>query len=69
MGLLKSTALEPVEGGFAPTCKGMTVNGVLLGQPIFINFDPVTVAWDDSRFPDGFIDANGNITPDDKPSP
>ena len=64
MGLLRSTALEPVEGGFTPAAKGLTVNGVLLGEPILLGISPITVAWDDSALPNGVIDADGNITPD-----
>ena len=64
MGLLRSTALEPVAGGFAPTCKGMTVNGVLLGEPILLGISPITFGWDDSALPSGEIDADGNVTPD-----
>lgn len=65
MGLLRSTALEPVEGGFAPTCKGMTVNGVLLGEPILLGISPIAFGWDDSALPSGVIDAEGNVTPDE----
>ena len=64
MGLLRSTALEPVPGGFAPAAKGLTVNGVLLGEPILVGISPITVGWDDSALPNGVIDAEGNVTPD-----
>ena len=64
MGLLRSTALVPVEGGFTPACKGQTVNGVLLGEPILLGISPITVGWDDSALPSGEIDADGNVTPD-----
>ena len=64
MGLLRSTALEPVDGGYTPACKGMTVNGVLLGEPILVGISPITVGWDDSALPNGVIDADGNVTPD-----
>ena len=64
MGLLRSTALEPMEGGFAPAAKGLTVNGVLLGEPILMGISPITVGWDDSALPSGVIDADGNVTPD-----
>ena len=64
MGLLRSTALEPVPGGFAPAAKGLTVNGVLLGEPILLGISPITVGWDDSALPSGVIDADGNVTPD-----
>ena len=65
MGLLRSTALEPVPGGYAPTCKGLTVNGVLLGEPILLGISPITMGWDDSALPSGEIDADGNVTPDE----
>lgn len=65
MGLLRSTALEPVTGGYAPTCKGMIVNGVLLGEPILLGISPITVGWDDSALPNGEIDAEGNVTTDE----
>ena len=65
MGLLRSTALEPVAGGFTPAAKGQTVNGVLLGEPILVGISPITVGWDDSALPNGTIDADGNVTPDE----
>lgn len=65
MGLLRSTALEPIEGGFTPAAKGLTVNGVLLGEPILLGISPITVGWDDSALPAGEIDADGNVTPDE----
>ena len=64
MGLLRSTALEPVAGGFTPAAKGQTVNGVLLGEPILLGIAPITFGWDDSALPNGEIDADGNVTPD-----
>ena len=64
MGLLRSTALVPVPGGYAPACKGQTVNGILLGEPILLGISPITVGWDDSALPNGVIDAEGNVTPD-----
>ena len=44
---------------------GMSVNGVTLGDPVELDDDPSTFEWDDSRFPDGVIDAEGNITVDE----
>ncbi len=65
MGLLRSTALEPVPGGFAPAAKGLTVNGVLLGEPILVGISPIAFGWDDSALPNGVIDADGNVTADE----
>lgn len=45
---------------------GMTVNGVLLGEPVNLDDDSSTFEWDDSAFPNGVIDAEGNITVDDE---
>jgi hypothetical protein len=42
----------------------MTVNGVLLGEPILVGISPITVGWDDSALPTGEIDADGNVLPD-----
>ena len=44
---------------------GMSVNGVTLGDPVELDDDPATFEWDDSRFPDGVIDYEGNITVDE----
>jgi hypothetical protein len=42
----------------------MTVNGVLLGEPILVGISPITVGWDDAALPNGEIDADGNVLPD-----
>jgi hypothetical protein len=55
MGTLRSTTDH----------SGMVVNGVILGDPVDIDGDPETFEWDDSAFPQGEIDADGNITPDE----
>jgi hypothetical protein len=55
MGTLRSTADH----------SGLTVNGVLLGEPVEIDGNPETYEWDDSAFPNGEIDADGNVTPDE----
>jgi hypothetical protein len=44
---------------------GMEVNGVILGDPVELDDDPATFEWDDSRFPNGEIDVEGNITIDE----
>ena len=45
---------------------GLVVNGVILGDPIDIDGNPETFEWNDSMFPDGEIDAEGNITIDEE---
>jgi hypothetical protein len=55
MGTLRSTTDH----------SGLTVNGVLLGEPVEIDGNPETYEWDDSAFPNGEIDADGNVTPDE----
>jgi len=42
----------------------LTVNGVELGDPVELDADPTTYEWDDSRIPNGTIDAAGNVIPD-----
>lgn len=44
---------------------GMTVNGVILGDPVELDDDPATFEWDDARFPNGELDVEGNITIDE----
>lgn len=61
MGLLRSTALTHTNDGYTPTCKGMTVNGILLGDPVLVGSTPITVAWDHPLLPEGVIDADGVI--------
>jgi YD repeat-containing protein len=56
MGTLRSTTDH----------SGLVVNGVLLGDPVDIDGDPETFEWDDSAFPQGEIDADGNITLDEE---
>lgn len=43
----------------------MSINDVELGDPIELDGDPATFEWDDPRFPNGEIDADGNVTVDD----
>jgi hypothetical protein len=56
MGTLRSTADH----------SGLTVNGVLLGEPVEIDGNPETFEWDDSAFPNGEIDADGSIILDEE---
>jgi hypothetical protein len=55
MGTLRSTTDH----------SGLVVNGVILGEPVEIDGNPETYEWDDSAFPQGEIDAEGNVTPDE----
>ena len=47
--------------------QGMVVNGVILGEPVELDGNPLTAEWDDSMFPNGTIDKTGKITPDEEP--
>lgn len=47
--------------------KGLVFNGVMLGDPIELDGNPLTAEWDDPAFPNGVIDAEGYITPDEEP--
>ena len=47
----------------------MSVNGVMLGDPVELDSDPHTFEWDDARIPNGTIDADGNVIPDEPPAP
>jgi hypothetical protein len=56
MGTLRSTTDH----------SGLTVNGVLLGEPVEIDGNLETFEWDDSAFPNGEIDADGSIILDEE---
>lgn len=63
MGRLVSTdVIEVEEGIFIPAAKGLIVNDVILGDPVELDGDLKTYEWDDSKLPNGIIDAEGNIT-------
>lgn len=47
----------------------MTYNGCELGDPVELDGDPATWEWDDSLLPNGWIDADGNVTVDDPSDP
>ena len=53
MGTLKSTT----------DLTGLTVNGCLLGMPVFDETNSMFM-WDDNAFPTGTIDSSGVVTPD-----
>lgn len=56
MGTLKSTT----------DVSGMEVNGVILGSPTISEDETPVYSWDDSMLPNGTIDVEGNITPDEE---
>lgn len=58
---------DPQTGEKRSAVQGLTFNGVLLGEPLEIDGDPLTAEFDDSMFPNGVIDAEGYITPDEEP--
>lgn len=45
---------------------GLEVNGVLLGSPVVTEDEVPVYSWDDSMLPNGTIDTEGNITPDEE---
>lgn len=47
----------------------LTVNGVELGDALELDGRAETFEWDDSRIPNGTIDADGNVIPDEPPTP
>ncbi|MFZ9751687.1 MAG: hypothetical protein ACO3FO_06935 [Candidatus Nanopelagicaceae bacterium] len=59
--------IENEDGSRTSAAQGLIVNGVLLGEPLEIDGDPATAEFDDSMFPNGVIDGNGHITPDEEP--
>ena len=58
---------DPETGEKRSAVQGLTFNGVLLGEPLEIDGDPLTAEFNDSAFPNGVIDAEGYITPDEEP--
>ena len=51
MGTLRSNTTEP---------QGHLVNGVLLGEPVELDGNPLTYEWDDSAFPNGSVTVQDN---------
>jgi hypothetical protein len=47
----------------------LTINGCELGDPVEIDGDPTTYEWDDGAFPNGEIDADGNVIVDESDIP
>ena len=71
MGTLRSYDIEVVTDEFGNETKvylaqGLTVNGILLGEPIEKDNNPLTAEWDDSALPNGTIDRAGIVTPDEE---
>jgi len=60
--------IEDEDGNKTSAAIGLVVNEVILGQPIEIDGDPGSAEFDDSMLPNGTIDAEGNITPDEEPT-
>lgn len=58
--------IENEDGIQTSAAQGLIVNGVILGEPLEIDGDPATAEFDDSMFPNGTIDGEGNITPDEE---
>lgn len=56
MGMIKSTSLNPINGGYVPSIKGHKINGIVLGDPILISTNPITFGWDDSAFSNGIAE-------------
>ena len=58
---------DPETGEKRSAVQGLTFNGVLLGEPLELDGDPASAEFDDPAFPNGVIDAEGYITPDEEP--
>jgi len=72
MGTLRSFDIEIVTDELGNETKvylaqGLVVNGVLLGEPIELDNNPLTAEWDDSRLPSGTIYRDGTIVLDEEP--
>lgn len=70
MGTLKCYEwIETESGTKISAAEGLTYNGVILGQPLEIDNDPLTAEFDDSMFPNGRvenIDGIAVVTPDEE---
>lgn len=58
--------IENEDGTKTSAAQGLVVNGVILGNPLELDGDPATAEFDDGMFPNGTIDGQGNITPDEE---
>jgi hypothetical protein len=57
--------IENEDGTKTSAAQGLVVNGVLLGEPLELDLDPLTAEFDDGMFPQGIIMADGTIIPDE----
>lgn len=58
--------IENEDGTKTSAAQGLVVNGVMLGEPLEIDGNPNSAEFDDSAFPNGTIDKDGNITLDEE---
>lgn len=56
--------IENEDGTKTSAAQGLVVNGVILGEPLELDGDPASAEFNDSAFPNGVIDKDGNITLD-----
>ena len=67
MGTLKCYEwIENEDGTKTSAAQGLVVNGVILGNPLELDGNPSSAEFDDSMLPNGTIDKDGNITPDEE---
>jgi len=57
--------IENEDGTQTSAAQGLIVNGVILGEPLEIDGDPNTAEFDDSMFPNGIIDGELVVVPDE----
>lgn len=57
--------IENEDGTRVSAAKGLVVNGITLGEPVEKDGDPASAEFDDGLLPNGVIDKDGNITPDE----
>ena len=57
--------IENEDGTLTSAAQGLIVNGVILGEPLEIDGDPNTAEFDDSMFPNGIIDGELVVVPDE----
>jgi len=57
--------IEHEDGTKTCAAQGLVINGVLLGEPLELDLDPLTAEFDDSLFPNGIVLSDGTIIPDE----
>ena len=57
--------IENEDGTKTSAAQGLVVNGVLLGEPLELDLDPLTAEFNHEAFPQGIIMADGTIIPDE----